>query len=562
VNTFYTNVQVKGSKILYRGVENGRRVRLKLPYHPTLFVPTNSPSEYTTVKGEYVAPIQPGTIFETKQFIEGYVNVPGVVIYGQRKFEYAYIADNFEDKIDWNSSYLNISIIDIEVGSEAGFPSIAYANEPVTAITIKSNRGKFNVFGCGEFKNSRSDVNYIKCDNERDLISRFLSFWETDYPDIITGWNVRFFDIPYLVNRITKLFSKETAERLSPWGSLWERQVFIMNRENTAYAISGVATLDYLELYKKFSGGGAKESYKLDFIANLELGERKLSYDEYKSLHKLYKLNYQLFIEYNIRDVELIEKMEKKKKLLELALTLAYNSKTNYEDVFHQVRMWTMLCYNYLRTKNQVIPPQISKPKIQYEGAYVKEAKPGVYYYVASFDLQSEYPHLIMQYNLGPDTLIDPKDYTPEMKDIFNTPVPINVDNILEDRIPGLTEKLQKANVTLTPNGQLFRLDKKSFMAEIMESMFNDRTKYRAIAQDYEKKYEEDKIEEHKILASQNDMLQSVIKICLNSCYGATGNEHFLFFDVRIAEGITMAGQLSIRWIGKYLNGFLNKAIA
>lgn len=407
--SFYTNVQVYGSRILYRGVQNGRRVRNRIDYFPTLYVPSQTPTEWKTIYGEFLAEVKPGNIRECRDFVKQYEGVENFKIYGNQKYEYTFIADNWSADVDWDLAHINVCNIDIEVGSENGFPEPDTASEPITSITMKMSNGKFIVLGCGDFKNSRTDVKYIKCMDEFDLIKRFISEWSLDYPDVITGWNVALFDIPYLVNRITKLMGEEVAKQLSPWGIINSRQVaYSASRTYTAYELLGISTLDYIDLYRRYAPNGkSQESYKLDAIAHEELGERKLSYEEYGSLHKLYRENYQLFIEYNIKDVELIERLDEKLKLIELALILAYDSKTNYGDVFAQVRMWDALIYNHLKARFIAIPPITSHSKDeQYIGAFVKDPIVGLHKWVASFDLDSLYPHLIMQYSISPENLV------------------------------------------------------------------------------------------------------------------------------------------------------------
>jgi len=337
--------------------------------------------------------------------------------------------------------------------------------------------------------------------------------------------------VPYLVNRIRSVLGEDEVKKLSPWNYLWERKVTINGRELIQYNIGGVSALDYIELYKWYAPGGkSQESYKLDNIANVELGESKLSYDEYDNLHQLYKLNYQKFIEYNIKDVELIVKLEDKLKLLELALTLAYDTKTNFEDVFAQTRMWDALIYNHLFAKKIVVPPKVVQRKNSaFEGAYVKEPQVGMHRYVASFDLDSLYPHLMMQYNISPETLIEPDNYTPEMKQILSQSV--TVDRLLSSEID--TSKLKDA--ALTPNGQFFR--------------------------DYVNEKDETKKNEIGKLVARYNNLQLAKKVSLNSAYGALGSQYFRFYDLRQALAVTMAGQLSIRWIENKINAYMNKLL-
>ena len=559
MSDFYTNVCVSGKFILFRGVENDKRVRRKIEYRPTFYLLSQEQTDTRTLNGDFVKPIQPGNISECRDFLKRYESVDNFPVFGNNRYEYAFIADTFADDILWDVNKVSIAYLDIEVGSENGFPEPRDAAEEITAITIKL-KGNYFVFGCGDYSKHRDDVHYAKCRDELDLIRRFLDFWARFHPDVISGWNIKTFDIPYLVNRITKILGESEAKKLSPWNYLDKREAYFMNREHMIYDIVGVATLDYIELYRKFTYA-QQESYRLDNIAHVELGEKKLDFSEFETLHQLYKQDYQKFIEYNIKDVELVEKLEDKMKLIELALTLAYDNKVNYDDVFTQVRMWDAIVYNYLKRKNVVIP-QMKKgdKKTAYEGAYVKEPLLGMHNWVASFDLNSLYPHLIMQYNISMESLIEPAKYTDEMKDFIGNKR-INVDTLLSQQID--TTALKKMGVTLTPNGQLFSIKEQGVMPEIMDSMYKDRTRYKKLALEAKKKIETVLEDKNQVKYLENQIsrynnLQLAKKVTLNSAYGALGNQYFRFFDTRIAEGITTAGQLSIRWIEQKINKYMN----
>jgi DNA polymerase elongation subunit (family B) len=389
--------------------------------------------------------------------------------------------------IDWKMNDLSIAVIDIEVGSENGFPNPYVASEPITAITVRFMNGQIHTFGCNPYFRNDDNVLYYQCGTELNLCKRFLDFWEQNCPDVISGWNTKFFDIPYLINRFNRLLGEKETKKLSPWGMINQREVFAMNKKNIAYEIVGVASLDYIELYRWYAPGGkSQESYRLDHIANVELGERKLSYDEFNNLHELYRLDYQKFLDYNIKDVDLIFKLEDKLKLIELGLTLAYDTKTNYEDIFAQTRMWDSLIYNYLLERNIIVPPKESKDKdAAFEGAYVKEPQVGMHECVASFDLDSLYPHLMMQYSVSPETLVEPSDYTPEMIEILSQGV--SVDKMLNKKIN--IDALNGA--TLTPNGQFFRTDKQGFLPKMLEEMYDDRSKFKKMMNQAKKDYEE-----------------------------------------------------------------------
>jgi DNA polymerase elongation subunit (family B) len=563
MSDFYTSVLCVGNNILYRGIKDGRRVKMKVSYTPSLFVPSNKESKYKTLHEESLELMKFESIREARDFVKNYKDVNNFKIYGNTRFEYAFIAEHFGNDMDWDFDKVNVAVFDIEVGSENGFPDPYLANEPITAISIKFNlKEKTRVFACGDFvNNDEANVVYIKCKDEYDLCKKFLQEWIDNCPDVISGWNVKFFDIPYIINRFQKVLGETEAKKLSPWNMINERDVFIMNKSQKAYELLGIATLDYQELYKWYAPNGkSQESYRLDNIANVELGRKKLSYDEYDSLHQLYKLNFQKFIEYNIIDLDLVLGLDDKLKLFELSLTIAYDTKSNYTDVFTQTRMWDSLTYCYLLKKNIIVPPmKISEKDAAFEGAYVKDPQVGMHQWVASFDLNSLYPHLMMQYNLSPETLIEPEDYTQEMREIISQGV--SVEKMLVKKID--LSKLE--GVTLTPNGQFFRTNKEGFLPRMLEEMYDDRKTFKKKMIEAQKQYEVAKTADEKYelskLVSRYNNLQLAKKVGLNSAYGAMGSQYFRFYDLRIALAVTLAGQLSIRWIENKLNIFMNNLL-
>ena len=358
-----------------------------------------------------------------------------------------------------------------------------------------------------------------------------------------------------------KILGPDMTRKLSPWNAVVEREKIIKGQKQVAYDIFGVSCLDYIELYRWYAPGGkSQESYKLDHISSVELGTNKIDYSEYDSLHQLYKHNYQKFIEYNIRDVEIIVELEEKLKLIELAATLAYDTKTNFEDVFAQTRMWDALINSYLMDKKIIVPPKENRIKESaFEGAYVKEPQVGKHDWVASFDLNSLYPHLLIQYNISPETIIEPSNYTQEMRDIISEGV--TVEKMLYQKID--TSKLN--GVTLTPNGQFFTTERQGFLPKMMEEMYEDRKKFKNLMIKAQQEYqlETDKTKKYeleKLIARYNN-LQLAKKVSLNSAYGALGSQYFRFYDLRQALAVTQAGQLSIRWIENKLNEYMNNIL-
>ena len=548
---FYTNITQWGNNLLLREVVNGERINRKVKYSPTLFASVLKETPYKTLEGKYVAPVKHDTIKDAKEWIENYNNQLGAV-YGNTLFPYSYIADEYSNNVDWDIDQILIVTIDIEVECENGFPKPEEANDPLLSITLKNHQNKkIVVWGINDFENSRDDVSYIKCESEKHLIQSFLSFWEEHKPDVITGWNTEFFDIPYICNRIINQFDEKELKRLSPWGNVTPRSVYKMGRSHQMYDIMGVANLDFLDLYRKFTYTN-QESYRLDHIAFVELGERKEG-NPYETFKEWYIKDYQSFIEYNITDVELVDKLEDKMKLIDLCLTMAYDAKVNYIDVLGTTKYWDILIYNHLRKKNIVIPQKKEHEKSEkYEGAYVKDPIIGMHKWVMSFDLNSLYPHLIMQYNISPETLMGcpfkEKDIT--------------VDKMLDGEVKdSIMQSLKDKNVTLTPNGALFRKDIRGFLPELMQSIYDDRVKYKRLLLEAKQEYENTKDPKLKKDISRYDNIQMAKKISLNSAYGAIGNSYFRYYNLLVAEAITTSGQLSIRWIERSINGYLNKTL-
>ena len=540
---FYTNVHQWGDNLLVRAIENNKRVAKRVRYEPTLFVPVQKQTSFTTLDGKFLTPMKFTSMKESKEFVEQYKDQPHLV-FGHTQYAYTYIADKYPEDIKWDYNKLLLITIDIEVECENGFPNPRQSIEPLLSITVKNHQTQgIVVWGIGKFTTDRDDVTYIQCKDETDLLEEFIVFWEQNTPDVVTGWNIDFFDIPYLMNRIKLLFGEKKLKAFSPWGNVSDKEVFMMGRKHQMYDILGVATLDYLQLYKKFTYTN-QENYRLDHIAHVELDEQKQE-NPYETFQEWYTKDYQSFIEYNITDVELVDRLEDKLKLIELLITMAYDCKVNYSDMLGSVKYWDILIYNYLRKKNIIVPQKRkhSAKAERYEGAYVKDPQVGMHNWVVSLDLNSLYPHLIMQYNISPETLI---------KQVKN----VDVDKLLNQKID--TSFLPK-DTTITPNGAIFRTDKKGFFPELMEKIYNDRVIYKRKALNASQLYEDTKDKKHLNDMSRYHTKQLAQKISLNSAYGAIGNEWFRYYDIRNAEAITTSGQLAIRWIEKEVNNYLNK---
>ena len=547
---FYTNVQLVGNNFLVRGYENGKHFMTRESFSPTLFVPAKKKTKYKTLTGDPVEPIKPGTVRDCREFFKKYDGVQNFDIYGNDRYIYQYISEMYpESEVKFDISKIKLTTLDIEVKSENGFPDVESAAEEILLISIQDyNTKQIRTWGQGPFNNKQDNVIYKGYDSEYELLNAFINWWmiEDNTPEVITGWNIELYDIPYLSRRLERVLGEKLMKRLSPWGLVTEDEIYIAGRKNIAYDIGGVTQLDYLNLYKKFTYK-AQESYRLDYIASVELGQKKLDHSEYDTFKDFYTKGWQKFVEYNIIDVELVDRMEDKMKLIELAITMAYDAKANYVDVFSQVRMWDTIIYNYLKKKNIVIPPKNRSQKdAKYAGAYVKEPIPGKYDWVVSFDLNSLYPHLIMQYNISPETLIGCKDILQQLLIKF-----------LQKKI---NFELYKDNA-VCPNGAMYRKDVRGFLPELMEKIYKDRTIYKKKMLEAKQQYEKTKTKKLEKEIARCNNIQMARKIQLNSAYGAIGNQYFRYYKLANAEAITLSGQVSIRWIENKMNQKINQIL-
>ena len=557
-NSFYTSAFRHGKVIKYMGYEEGKKVSFTVPYRPTLFVTNkgNNAHDWNALDGTSVEPIVFGSMGEATDFTKSYADVPSFKIFGNTNYVVQYLQEQFPGEIKWDRNLINVTSIDIETKFGDGFPEPALADQEVTAITMKNNIDDiYYTFGCGEYDVDKAllqthQVVYVKCADERELLHKFVYHWSATSPDVVTGWNCEFFDIPYLVNRIRKINGEQTMKRLSPWKMIDERETHTGFGQSTIkYELKGVAILDYMAIFKKFGYSyGPQESYKLDHIANVVLGEKKLDFGEASDLNELHANDYQKFIDYNIKDVELIDRMEDKLGLISLCLTMAYKGGVNYEQVLGTVAIWDSLIYRDLHSKRIAVPMNSESFKGAYPGGYVKEPQVGMHDWVCSFDLNSLYPSIIMQYNMSPETILNDDELN------------VTVETVLAKQVKNTTP-----NTALAVGGTRFSTKKLGILPSIIQEIYDDRVKFKQAQLKAEQELEltATKSEvyglEKRIAIAKNQ--QMALKILLNSLYGAMGNKWFRYFDMRIAEGITLTGQATIRWAENNLNDYLNKAL-
>ena len=545
MSKFYTSCVQMGNRIFYRGYKNGRRVQEKVEYSPTLFVTSKKKSDYKTLFDDYVEPMTFGGIKDAKDFVKRYEDVEGFKVYGMTQYAYQFISDEFPGEITFDINDCIISSVDIECASEEGFPDPVKATEEILLISIHDKASGGNVvFGSRPYEKETTDkFEYHLFKDEISMLRGFLNHWQANTPDVMTGWNIEGFDIPYIINRVNKLLGEDYSKKLSPWGMVNSREKEFNGKMIEVWDIVGVVILDYQDLYKKFTYS-SQESYALGHIASVELGDTKNELEG--SFKDAYTNDWQGFVRYNAKDSELVSRLDDKLKFIELVFTIAYLAKCNIRDVFGPVKTWDVFIYNYLKAKNIVIPPQGRKHGGDFEGAWVKEPIPGMYGWTMSFDFASLYPSIIRQWNMSPET--------------FAGMMPgINVNNFL-NATESYGDDVEQ-DWTVAANGAMFRKDVYGIVPEVVKVVIDGRkiAKREMLTLEQEYNNTKDKTLSSKI-ASLNGR-QMAFKILANALFGALSNAGFRYFDLRIAEAITLTGQASDRHVEKTLNEYMNNML-
>ena len=473
-----------------------------------------------------------------------------------------FLIDQYGDSDEVSKGH-TILTFDIEVEMNSGLPDIDKAQNAMTSVAgHDSVTGDYFVYVVNKGEKIDKTIKgakVISFDTEEDMVMAFLNKWREINPTIVTGWNIDYFDVTYLYNRIKVLFGEQTANKLSPIGKVG------YNKYRNRYIIAGVSCLDYLALYKNFTYQEFP-NYRLDTIANIVLGRGKIEYEG--NLDQLFRDDLEKFIEYNLVDVELVVDMDKKLQFIELAQAICHAGHVFYEDFLFSSKWLEGAILTFLRRSGRVAP---NKPRRKeknadgsdgegkFTGAYVKEPKPGLYKWVYDLDLTSLYPSIIMTLNTSPETKIGKlKNYVAEdhMKGKIETYSIIDDDG---NEYPPLSkdkflEFVQSNNYSIAANGVLYRRDKVGVIPEILNVWFDKRVEYK----DLMKKYGNEGNDELYKFYSQRQLVQ---KIMLNSLYGVLGLPSFRFYDVDNAEATTITGQTVIKTTELIANQYYTKNI-
>jgi len=466
------------------------------------------------------------------------------------------LVDNYTDSDDASEGHRTM-IFDIEVEVTEGFPNIQKAENTITSIGF--NDPLLDEYFCyvldpkSKLTNNKSEDTIVSFKDEYDLLNAFFKKYMEIQPTILTGWNVEFFDVPYLYNRAQQIVGKNVADLLSPIG-----QVHWSDFSNR-YKIAGVSILDYLTLYKKFTFS-QRPSYRLDAIGEHEVGEKKVEYEG--TLNDLYENDLEKFVDYNLQDVKLVKKIDDKLDFIEIARGLAHLGHCPYEDVFMSSRYLEGAILVYLRKQSIVAPnkPKKGITKLEkFEGAYVQDPQKGKHDWVYDLDITSMYPSCIMSLNISPETKLGKiEGWNPEeflKKDNKKTYSITHNEKVLNRYTETeLKRMLDNEQIGIATNGVMYRTDKNGLLSALLRKWFDERVEYRKLSKKFHEEGDREK-------SDYFDRRQHLQKIVLNSLYGVLGLPAFRFYDLDNAEAVTSTGQSLIKFTRKIGNAYYNKEL-
>ena len=544
---------------LFTWDEDGKRIQCDVSVSPYLYIEDNA-GDKTTIFGTKAKKKIFNNVYERNKFIQDsgikrvYENLPAVQ---------QYLIDTFwteNEKPGFAKNELKVTFIDIETYSVDGFPDTDNPDHTVNVITCYDNFSKnFHTFGLKPYEGTNKSIVYTHCKNERDLFIKFIEYIEQDYPDVLSGWNSEFFDIPYIINRCERILGQEYVNRLSPTGNVYFREVMgKFGRQQKRYYIEGIACIDYLDIYRRFCLK-LRESYKLDAIGEIELGERKVDYGN-MNLSTLADTDWTTFVDYNVQDVNLLVRLEDKLQYIVLLRMLSYVGLTTLEGAMGTISVINGALTIRARKRKEVLSTFIRNQGTgKNPGAYVAEPKSGFKNNIVSFDANSLYPNVMISLNLSPETKVGRVEK--------NSNGNINIYHVSGKCIELTPDKfatfIKTEECSLTKANFLFTQKKKGIIPEFLDYYYNERVKIREELFKVKQKLASLKKDDAdytslKYEVERLNTKQMVIKILINSAYGYMGNKQAPIGDDDIASSVTLTGQAIIKQAGKLLQEYLN----
>ena len=522
----------------------GNRIEDQIPYKPHLYFEHKNGTDGTSIFKTPLKKREFNTNYDRRKFVE----TSGMDrLFNNLPIEQQFLIEKYGDLKDqsaFTENPLCIFYLDIEVFSPNEFPTADEAKHPVNLITVyDSLNDHYHTWGERDYTPSKENVTYYKCASESLLFRSFMKFWTNNYPDIVTGWNTDGFDIPYIVNRLGSLFGDDYSDKLSPTGKIWSKEKLDrFGNPITEWVIQGLTSIDYLKAYKKFSRN-ERESYTLDYIGEYEGVGNKIEFEG--TLAQLSLADWKTFTDYNIRDVELVAKLESKLHFIDLCRMIAYKGLTKFEKALETNAVVAGAFALEARKVGKIIPT------FQYErtgnppGGLVRYPENGFNDDIVSFDAASLYPNTIISLNLSPETKVGQC----VVDDNFTYVTSVRGK---EFRVPNSQFKgwMIKNKICKSMHGTLFSQVEKGIIPNIIENIYADRKTSKAKGQKLERKANRLKKDDpqRKILeieGAELDVYQYTLKILMNSLYGTFGNQYSVLYDLDLVGSITLTGQES-----------------
>jgi DNA polymerase elongation subunit (family B) len=548
------------SVFLRTWTEDGERIDTEIPFRPYFYVEHEGAKDAISIFKTTLAKKTFKNSLERKKYLD---NTSLTRIFHNLGPEQQFLIEMYKEiNNDPNFSKfpLKTFLLDIEVDTtyDSTFPTPEKAAVPINLITVYDTLTKTtHTWGLGNhYKPSSADCIYHRCDTEHNLILQFIDFWKSDYPDIASGWNSSGFDFPYIINRFAKLFGEDFVNQLSPVGSVRGRKVFTdMGKEMTVWSISGISLIDYMDLYKTFSPG-ERESFSLNYISELELGEGKIAHNAV-SLGELAHSDWKLFVDYNIQDVHLLVKLEEKLKFLEIARMLSYKGCTNFEAALGKVAIVTGAVSIQASKQGFVIPTFLHKQdRESYEGGFVRDPERGIQKAIVSFDVNSLYPNTIITLNISPETKIG-KIVDGNFGSKQDLTIRLVNNKIHKLSTENFKQFLTKEKVAISSAGILYSQKDKGVIPNLIDQIYKERVEAKTELTKIKKAGKKDK--SSLLKATYYDTLQYTLKILLNSIYGTFANKHSALMDIDNATSITATGQNVARAGSNILDQFVKE---
>jgi len=549
---------------LFTWSTEGKRIRVESSYRPYIYLETNGEHEAMSIFNTKLKKRVFNTQYDRSKYLKESDTVrvfDNIGIYQQ------FLVDMFYqeyEKPEFMQHPLKVFYLDIEVYSkDEGFPAPEQANAPINVITIYDSLSQtFNVWGMKAYTPKENNVIYHHCSSEKQLLRKFLEYVEKDHMDVLSGWNTKFFDIPYLINRIGKICDENDHLKLSPTRNIYNRLEFNnFGKEKTVWVIDGVSSIDYLDAYRKFCLY-PRENYKLDTIASIELGENKIDYGG-GNLSDLADENWETFVDYNIQDVNILVKMDENLRYMPLLRSLAVTGLTTMESALKSLGVITGAAAIRARQRDVRIPTFIRdvNKTTKNEGAFVKEPESGIHKHLVSFDANSLYPNTMVTLNISPETklgcILDENEQEVVIKDVN--------EKIHKISRPSFKKLVEKEQIAISKANVLFTQKKKGLFPEIIDKYYKKRVdavkKLNKIKKQLDEGGVEIDVKQLEQEAKRLDIEQKTLKIFLNSVYGAFGNKYFLLGDDDLARSITLTGQAIINKGSDILTEYVQNTI-